>query len=528
MNESLNDELAALEAIWNQPPQSQFSWIEKETLNGALVQAHVSFSTQEPSKSARTASVSFVITNEYPTQIDSDSLKVDVYSTDGSVSPGGIATLSLVAKKVLSTATSGCPVLFDIGDAVMEAFLALSPEKPASARKDPTIPQLPNPTELCTPPFSITKGIRSHLADLSLQSLLEVAEKHAKTQCSESNLGNVFHIHPIASRKLLDAFIEKHLALLETDSQIWTPSLAFHATCNKDFIPSIITNGVLGAGDFTEDGTYIPMRHGAMYGQGIYVSPSMQYADRYSFEDQMENKQVIVCLVLPGNAKHLSEPKTKDEWELHNATIYNKPLPLGTDSHVLHARKLQPARTDAIFFGSTVSVFPRVSGESFFTSPDVCEMELESGRDFVGAYQAGVEIALRQEEEAIRQWENRASLVGDSAIEELEKEGEKLRTEWERLSEDKKQKRILEGKGPVILGDSEMKDQKDTIKERFVRKELKLAQRETIYTFVLITDGEDTVNGDETVDKTLEKYNKMLNGSGMKTLFKVGSVFKRK
>lgn len=46
-------------------------------------------------------------------------------------------------------------------------------------------------------------------------------------------------------------------------------------------------------------------------------------------------------------------------------------------------------------------------------------------------------------------------------------------------------------------------------------------QNNIVHVFVLMSDGEDTVNSEETIDNTLDQYNKMIQGSGIQTLVKV-------
>ncbi|KAI9335279.1 hypothetical protein BDR26DRAFT_866041 [Obelidium mucronatum] len=658
--ETIREELQALESIWHNPPHSEFSWTEKVPQKefDPLVVAHAVFTKANAATqplSQFIVVVSFVVSARYPISIDHDALKVSVESSDKSLTVGQLATLQTCANQAVQTSVSGEAILFNIGDAVRQSFLAITSATPqsTSASLSPIIPLMTSLQNMKEDPFVITNGMRTHLSSVSLQAVLQAAQAHAEATCMKEKLGSILHVHPIASRRLLDNFLTKHTELMNTISNpVWGPTFAFHSTCDKDFIPSIIDNGLLGAGDYTTDGELIPMLHGAIYGNGIYASPSFAFADQYGFQDYMENKQIIMCLVAPGRAKPIQQPVLfSKEWETHYIQVANQPIETGFDSHILHKKQIvvressqilplllityesnhpigfaqktaavnsrmlkalanaesymekelesiemhplvsfsesaekyftltipstismyQPfqrkkthvkthlillidrsksmrkraytklvlpacslltkkvgaARTDAIFFGSTVTTFPNIKN-GFFESDKAVGMELENGTDIMGAYKAAVEIALREEEAAQRDFENSVSLEAEKKVDAVKAQDLVDKELFDRLNKYKKEKRIQDGTGFVEMSEEEIERRDFHVKASEVRAQMKAAGRESIYAFVLITDGEDTFTDEDGVDIVLTKYNKMINGAGLNlnTLFKIIGVGK--
>ncbi|KAJ3025036.1 UNVERIFIED_CONTAM: hypothetical protein HDU68_007545 [Siphonaria sp. JEL0065] len=637
MNSCLRDELEALLAIYNDPPRSAFSWIDKNDED--KLDAYAVFT--EP---ARKATLSFSITpSKYPASIGSDALQVAV-SVDGSGATGASSTLTTTLKEAIKKAVPGEPLLFDVVDIFQSCFQSITPVGLKNSSTSLTFPLMPPATDLKNDPFLITTGFRSHLQPLDLQLLMQTAQKHVESSISESNLGTLLQAYPIVTKKLVEKFLAKHQELFNK-TKVWTPTFAFHATANKDFIPSIIENGLLGAGDFTADGDYISTQHGALYGKGIYVSPSVAFADNYSFDDYMENKQLVLCLVNPGNVLFVTEPTSPKEWQEHWNYMANRPIKEGADSHILHkkqfvlkessqilplllctyggsnlvkqkqaaqysatsksldyheervgkklekivmdpllsrsvvpttipsntdkfytltlspsilqrldpnttttethlillldrsksigrrtfqklvlpacsllTKKVGATRTDAIFFGDTVDQFPHIKN-GFFETDKILGMELQGGTNILEAYKVGLEIALKTEEAAKREFENLVAAEAEKEVVEVrEKEAEEKKF-FERLNDDKKKNRLEDGIAFVGLDEEEEKARDFKVKAEAVRKNA--TRRETVYAFVLITDGEDTFNDEPAFDKVLEKYSKMVFGAGLKTLFKV-------
>ncbi|KAJ3409384.1 hypothetical protein HDU80_001406 [Chytriomyces hyalinus] len=212
----------------------------------------------------------------------------------------------------------------------------------------PSIEGLPPFAMMKESPVFMSNGLRSQLQPVKLDALVQEAESFARKSIQTDGLGEVFHVAVIARRDALDKFAVKHSALLAAEAKCATPAFAFHGTCNDDFMPSIIENGLLPPGSFTDTGMYIHQSNGAIFGSGIYVSPSSGVANSYSFEDEMENRQLIVCLVVPGHVKYLRY-ETKEENKYLAEHVVNKAIHEGFDSHVVVGSKIILREASQVF-----------------------------------------------------------------------------------------------------------------------------------------------------------------------------------
>ncbi|KAI8609673.1 hypothetical protein BC830DRAFT_814350 [Chytriomyces sp. MP71] len=190
----------------------------------------------------------------------------------------------------------------------------------------------------------------------------------------------------------------------------------------------------------------------------------------------------------------------------------------------LLAQKLSPDRVDAVFFGSTVSHFPRVHASSFFrTREEVLGMKLEDGTDLLGAYRCAVETALRLVEAERREVEDALVEKAEKIVEKVTRRDAEALAKLERLNKSKRDGR----EAPVGFMDAEEIAVRDfKVKSQAVRKGLREPLPETVHVFVLITDGVDTFNSEEQIDSVLEEYQKKVTGANLKTLFRVISIGK--
>ena len=91
---------------------------------------------------------------------------------------------------------------------------------------------------------------------------------------------------------------------------------------------------MLSAGEFTREGRFIFEEHGALYGQGIYVSPKIGKALQYAYPEGKDSlRQVLVSLVSLGHALHCEEPYYWDEKYSRWCPRYEKKQD-GYDAHV--------------------------------------------------------------------------------------------------------------------------------------------------------------------------------------------------
>jgi hypothetical protein len=94
-----------------------------------------------------------------------------------------------------------------------------------------------------------------------------------------------------------------------------SPMLAFHATPDPADIDSIVTAGLLAPGDtMRSTGRLLPIRHGARFGQGIYLSPDISLSESYGFSDCEGSRQILFCMVAMGRPQFV-----KDDTHRHGA-----------------------------------------------------------------------------------------------------------------------------------------------------------------------------------------------------------------
>ncbi|KAJ3106295.1 hypothetical protein HK100_003756 [Physocladia obscura] len=274
--------------------------------------------------------------------------------------------------------------VFAVGEAVralladMHAAKSSRPELHLSSDQF-ALPLVPPVSELSVL-APLTAGARSRLVPAApLATVVDAALKHAREAAVNAN-ATMFHHQPIiATKKVLERWVAKHRHFLALDKKdvgrddvgflddrsairqadVYLPTFAFHSTCSKDFIPSIIESSLIPAGNFTDDGIYIPEVHGSFYGKGIYVSPSFKFASEYGFSDNLENRQIVVCLVLPGRIKRIRKPHhgDKDYMKQFYCKIYNKTIEFEFNSHIVDNEQYVLNEADQVLPVLLVSYF---------------------------------------------------------------------------------------------------------------------------------------------------------------------------
>ena len=118
--------------------------------------------------------------------------------------------------------------------------------------------------------------------------------------------------------------------------------MLFMLLCSaSDVVP--VDHGLLSAGEFTKEGTFIDVTNGSLYGKGIYVSPNIKKATDYSYRMCLGGiQQVIVSLVGMGRVFQCESPFYIDKEDHVHYKYGNKTE--GYDSHI------SPDRLEYVLF----------------------------------------------------------------------------------------------------------------------------------------------------------------------------------
>ncbi|CAK8989087.1 Hypothetical protein (Fragment) [Durusdinium trenchii] len=132
----------------------------------------------------------------------------------------------------------------------------------------------------------------------------------------------------------LGARFERKLAQLRTHvtPSLVTPSLVFHGAPSQEVLRSICQRGFLLPGDWIE-GTpdFLELAHGNVKGVGVYTSPCLDTAARYSgVLDSEEVGLVLVALAAPGHCWH---EKSREQTQEMIASWFFPPEPKVGDKH---------------------------------------------------------------------------------------------------------------------------------------------------------------------------------------------------
>ena len=84
------------------------------------------------------------------------------------------------------------------------------------------------------------------------------------------------------------------------------PVLAFHCAPSPEVLQSIAKTGLLAPLDvIPTTGETLGVSHGAAWGQGIYLSPRLDFSSNYGFQDADGTRQALLCLVCMGRNAQL-------------------------------------------------------------------------------------------------------------------------------------------------------------------------------------------------------------------------------
>jgi len=152
------------------------------------------------------------------------------------------------------------------------------------------------------------RGLAEVTAALTLQDLdeqLAKALQHKMNMCKDEYnmpIWGIVNVENIVSPSLLQRFIAV-ITDLNTDADAanhLAPTIAFHGTWDRGNIDDIAAGGFVAAGDLTQDGALIGTQTGAVWGQGIYVSPQFNTAAGYAYFDSRGHSCLFVSVCLPG------------------------------------------------------------------------------------------------------------------------------------------------------------------------------------------------------------------------------------
>lgn len=164
---------------------------------------------------------------------------------------------------------------------------------------------------------------------LRLFKLSEVASK--ATACVKAyfkqhkELELVGSVDVVASEQLAETFAEKlqEIRISAPCFQQRSPGLVFHATPSQDALQSILRRGFLLPGDWIQ-GTpdFLETENGAGSGIGVYCTPSVDTADRYTveMEDSQQQRMVLVALAAfgccwePHDRDDGTMQKSREDW----------------------------------------------------------------------------------------------------------------------------------------------------------------------------------------------------------------------
>ncbi|CAE7822175.1 unnamed protein product, partial [Symbiodinium sp. CCMP2592] len=203
----------------------------------------------------------------------------------------------------------------------------------AMALRRPAEPSVVHPGSLLlAAPPSRWLGLRRERSSTALElfSPLDVA-RHAAEQL-QKYLSCHAHFQPAGKAEIVvhERLAERFAAAVAVQrvgaKSPTTPSLAFHGAPGQDVLRSICRRGFLMPGDWIE-GTpdFLSMEHGNVKGMGVYTSPCLDTAARYSgVYDKDGVGLVLVALVAPGA---MWREKSRDETQQQISRWHFPPRP---------------------------------------------------------------------------------------------------------------------------------------------------------------------------------------------------------
>eukprot|EP00760_Papus_ankaliazontas_P000532 PhM_4_TR10093/c0_g1_i2/m.19692 len=151
----------------------------------------------------------------------------------------------------------------------------------------------------------------------SLNSISEALLKFATKEVAMSTSMCVSGARTITTPSVLKNFVEEWANMYETatDEQrayMHEPRPAYHGTPRRDVLDSIAENGMLAPGEMLY-GQSLPVAHGQAYGEGAYVSPTLELSQFYAHTTGDGDVIVVVCLAAMGIARDVSVPCRRHE-----------------------------------------------------------------------------------------------------------------------------------------------------------------------------------------------------------------------
>lgn len=144
-----------------------------------------------------------------------------------------------------------------------------------------------------------TSGLKSQSKCLNIDSI-EQRVKQRLVKDVPKNM-HIVSIQSLFHHQMFQKFSSLINQQLNNNEPSYAPCIGYHCTWNRSNIPSILDNGLLAPGELTNDGQSIGSGC-ALWGKGLYLSPSFVKANQYSFKDEGNFRQMFVSLVSLGKS----------------------------------------------------------------------------------------------------------------------------------------------------------------------------------------------------------------------------------
>ena len=177
---------------------------------------------------------------------------------------------------------------------------------------------------------------------------------------------------------------------------------------------------------------------------------------------------------------------------------------------------INPDSASVILFGETVDVHRDIKSGHFFSSPAVKSMQLQDATDILGGFSKALDVALEMQEKfVIQDLESAFSAILKQDTAEEQREQEEI----------KKELLIAKKHGIEYKSESapEQHFKRIARMQRYLRS---IRHQGHIFLFLLMSDGDDTVNSETKIDKTLEQYYNCVQGCGIHTIFSLVGIGK--
>lgn len=208
-------------------------------------------------------------------------------------------------------------VMFDCMVVVSEFMAVLSTNAEAEAHNKLThsLPYIPINNDLTNIVKQSSTGVQ--LGSVTVSELEKKLRRNLEKSVTSSNL-IVIHVENIMSPTLLKRMRSTLIEINGGGSgdnagdakdgegkDLYAPIMTFHGTGRAN-ANSISESGFLAPWDIKNNGEFLRSSHGSRFGDGIYMSPSIDKAIRYA-ESSGGQHQILVSLVILGKALSLKE-----------------------------------------------------------------------------------------------------------------------------------------------------------------------------------------------------------------------------